>query len=310
MPAVAVGVGIGQSHEYQDFAVGMSQTGRPPFPAVEHHFVTLNDGGGRHVRGIRRRHSRLGHAERRAYLAGQQRLQPFFLLLVRAIVIQHFHVAGIRRVAVEYLGRDQRAAHYLGKRRVLKRIQARAQPRVGQEQVPQPLVAGVVLELGHAVGYFPAIRALLDALLDFALEGLDPLGDESLELSLEFTGAFGLGQVHDLGFRFRGSGFREKLTATIKQHGRERDSGLHRHIVDCRRTETERRAPDRSRRFTVYASTALAPYAKPRGPAPLDRAYSPGSLKTRSPAIGNSFQALPARPSNPPVKRPKAGSTR
>ena len=47
----------------------------------------------------------LGHREARADLAGEQRLQPALLLLLRAVARQHFHVAGVGRRAVEDLGR-------------------------------------------------------------------------------------------------------------------------------------------------------------------------------------------------------------
>ena len=50
----------------------------------------------------------LGHQEGRADLAVHQRLQPLVLLLARAVAVQHLHVAGVRRGAVEHLRRPQR----------------------------------------------------------------------------------------------------------------------------------------------------------------------------------------------------------
>ena len=45
--------------------------------------------------------TRLGHAEGRTDFAAQQRFQPLALLRLAAVAHQHFHVAGIRRRAVE-----------------------------------------------------------------------------------------------------------------------------------------------------------------------------------------------------------------
>ncbi len=57
------------------------------------------------------------------------------LLLVGAEVQQHLHVAGVGRVAVEDLARDQRTAHPLGQRRVLDVRQPRAD-RLAVELAP------------------------------------------------------------------------------------------------------------------------------------------------------------------------------
>ena len=123
---VAVGVGVGEPHEDRDAAVGVPDAGAPPLAPVEHHFIAVEGRGRLHVRGVRGGDVGLGHAERRADLAGEQRRQPALVLLGGAEVQQHLHVAGVRRVAVADLARDQRAAHPLGERRVLDVRQSRA----------------------------------------------------------------------------------------------------------------------------------------------------------------------------------------
>ena len=64
------------------------------------------------------------------------------LLLLGAEARQQLHVAGVGRRAVEDLGREERAAaHDLAQRRVLHVRQAGAALVVGEEEVPQALVA-------------------------------------------------------------------------------------------------------------------------------------------------------------------------
>ena len=68
----------------------------------------------------------LGHRERRADLPVEQRLEPLRLLLVGAVLEQHLHVAGVGRVAVEDVRREEgRPAHLLGQRRVVGVASAR-----------------------------------------------------------------------------------------------------------------------------------------------------------------------------------------
>src|SRR5215469_303467 len=92
MPLVSRGRGLGQAHEDEQLAVRMPYSRTPPFPAVEDDMVALDQGGGLHVGGIRRRHVWLCHAEGRADFAGQQRSQPAQLLRIRTVLHQHFHV--------------------------------------------------------------------------------------------------------------------------------------------------------------------------------------------------------------------------
>ena len=83
-------------------------------------------------------HGRLGHQEGRADLATQQRLQPLVLLRLGAVALDGLHVAGVRRIAVEDLGRPHHPAHLLAQRRVVQVRQAFGRAvAVRQEQVPQ-----------------------------------------------------------------------------------------------------------------------------------------------------------------------------
>ncbi len=72
---------------------------------------------------------------------------------------EHLHVAGVGRVAVAHLGGYQRAPHALGKRRVLDVREPGAQLLVWQEQVPQPLALGELLELLDRRQHDPRIFA-------------------------------------------------------------------------------------------------------------------------------------------------------
>ncbi|MCY1425178.1 hypothetical protein D9M71_409610 [compost metagenome] len=133
---VARCVRVGQAHEDHHLAARVAGTGGPPFAAVDDPLVTLAHGAGFHVGGIGRRHARLGHGEGRTDLATQQRFQPPALLFFVAVAHQHFHVAGIRRGAVERLRSQQGTPHDLGQRCVFHVGQAGAVFGFRQEQVP------------------------------------------------------------------------------------------------------------------------------------------------------------------------------
>ena len=137
MTLVLRGRALGDAHEDEQPAVGMSNSGTPPFQAVEDDVIPLDEGRSLHVRGIRRSHAGLRHAERGTNLAGQQRLKPAFLLRCRTILHQHFHVAGVRCVAVEDLGRNRGAPGDFRQRRIFHIGEAGAILPVGKEQVPQ-----------------------------------------------------------------------------------------------------------------------------------------------------------------------------
>ena len=146
---VFIGVRIGEAHEDRHFAVRVANAGAPPFAAVQHHFVAFDDRGGLHIGGIAGRHARLGHAERRADGAVEQGFEPARLLLFRAVFDQHFHIAGVGRVAVEHFRRNHRTAGDFRQRRVIDIRQAVAIFRLGQEQVPQSGGLGLGFQLFH-----------------------------------------------------------------------------------------------------------------------------------------------------------------
>jgi hypothetical protein len=117
---VPFGLGVGLAHEDGDLAARVAGAGAPPFAAVDHIVVAVSHDFGLNVGGVGRSHFGLGHGEARANLAGQQRLEPAVLLLGRAVLRQHFHVARVGRRAIEHFGGHGRAAHDLAQRGVFQ----------------------------------------------------------------------------------------------------------------------------------------------------------------------------------------------
>ena len=108
--------------------------------------------------------------ERGADPAVEQRLEPGAPLLLVAVLQQHLHVAGVRRVAVEHQRRQRRASPSLGERRVVdvgQPLAAVGAEPLGvvavvlarQEEVPQPLRAGLGLQLGDHRQRVPGVAA-------------------------------------------------------------------------------------------------------------------------------------------------------
>ncbi len=162
MPGVRRAVGIGHAHHDEHRAARVGRAGGPPLAGVDDVVAAVAFDARGDVGGVRGGDLRFGHRERRADLAGEQGLEPSILLRGRSEVQQHLHVAGVRGVAVEHLGCDQRAAHDLGQRRVLEVGQARAEFRVRQKQIPK---AGLARGGLHALHYWrdgPAARRVLE----------------------------------------------------------------------------------------------------------------------------------------------------
>src|SRR5208282_109277 len=156
MTLVLRGRSIGDAHEDEQPAMRVADPGTPPFQAVEDDMVSLDEGGRLHVRGIRRSHAGLRHAERGTNLAGQQRREPAILLRRRTILHQHFHIAGIGRVAVENLGGDRGATGDFRQGRILYIGEADAVLPVGKKQVPQAGCTRLRLQSLHNRRLLPA----------------------------------------------------------------------------------------------------------------------------------------------------------
>ena len=97
------GFGIGLAHQDRDLAARIARARRPPFPAVDDVVVAVALDPALDVGRVGAGDARLGHQEGRADLAPHQRRQPLLLLLARAVAVEHFHVAGVGRRAVEHL---------------------------------------------------------------------------------------------------------------------------------------------------------------------------------------------------------------
>src|SRR5207245_10058555 len=98
---------------------------------------------------VGRGHLWLGHREGRADLALAQRLERLLLLLGRAVALEHLHVAGVGRRAVESLRRERRTAHDLAERRVLEVREPGTAPALREKEVPEAALARLCLQLLH-----------------------------------------------------------------------------------------------------------------------------------------------------------------
>ena len=201
-----MGGGVGLPHDDEQFAVRVVRTGRPPLPAIDDVFVALASDFGFDVGRVRRGDTWLGHRVSRADFAVHQRSEPAILLLARAVALQHLHVSGVGRRAVEHLGSPDDPAHHFREGRVFQVRQPRAfelerfvdvlgaVPR-RHEQVPQPFCACLDLEFLHDRGDGPLrkVRALLVVRLDV---GPDVSGHEGRQLRHQLLGTFGVFEAH------------------------------------------------------------------------------------------------------------------
>ncbi len=154
---------IGLAHQDRDLAAGIADAGRPPFAAVDHIMIAVTHDAGLDVGRVRRRHRRLGHQEGGADFAVHQGAKPFALLLLVGITHQHFHVAGIRRRAIEHFRGPIDVAHLLGQQRVFQVGQSRAAEfvvfvrRRRHEHVPEAFGPRLFLQLFQHRNDFPAL---------------------------------------------------------------------------------------------------------------------------------------------------------
>ena len=192
---------IGLAHHDVERAVGIAGAGGKPLAPVHDIAVPVAPHRALHVGGVRAGDVRFGHQERRADRAVQQWLQPARLLRRAAVAFQHFHVAGVRRAAIEDFRGPQHLAHDLGQRRVVEVGEALGRAfALRQEQVPQPGGAGARLQLVDQADALPRIAGAavgLDLGLETALVREDPLVEERLQASAQRDGAGRWGEVHD-----------------------------------------------------------------------------------------------------------------
>ena len=197
-----------EAHEDDDLAVAVADAGGPPLASVDDHLVAVDDCGGLHVGRVGGGHAGLGHPEGAADPAVEQRLEPPLALRVGAVAQQHLHVAGVRGVAVEHQRRDRGPAGQLGDRRVVDVGQPLAAvgaepggvlPRVllGQEEVPQALLAGLGLELLEHRQRRPRVAVAArggQVAVVVRLDRLDLLGHERGHAAGQVGGAAGWGR--------------------------------------------------------------------------------------------------------------------
>src|SRR5207245_9708583 len=85
---------VGLAHEDENLAARVADARAPPLVAVDDVGVAVADARRLDVRGIRRGHFRLGHDERRANLALDQRRRPLLPLRRGAVAFDRLLVAG------------------------------------------------------------------------------------------------------------------------------------------------------------------------------------------------------------------------
>ncbi len=129
-------IGVGLAHDDGDLAMLVHGSGGPPLGAVDDVLVTFAADLALDVGGVGGGNVRLGHGEAGADFTGQQGLEPLLFLLVVTVALDGFHVAGVRRVAVENFTGKGDAAHDFAQVGVLFVGQAGTALGLGQEQVP------------------------------------------------------------------------------------------------------------------------------------------------------------------------------
>ncbi len=147
-------VRIGLAHEDENLAARIDRAGGIPLAPVDHIVVAVANDRRFDVGRIAGRHPRFRHGKARADFPGEQRCQPFLLLLFRAVTGQHFHVAGIGRRAIERLGSEQGTSHDFAQRRIFEVGQSGAVLRMGQEQIPESGGLALDLDLLDDRGHF------------------------------------------------------------------------------------------------------------------------------------------------------------
>ena len=131
-------VGVGAGHHNVQPAPRIACAGNPPFVAVQHIVIAIAPCLERQLGCIGRRHIGFRHHIGRADIAVQKRHQPAVFHPLFAVAFQHFHIAGVRRITIEHLGRDSDLAHFLGQIGVFHGAQAIATVTIRQPEIPKP----------------------------------------------------------------------------------------------------------------------------------------------------------------------------
>lgn len=184
------------THEDDQLAPRVPDTGGPPLAAIDHVLVAFAADLGFDVGGIGRSDSGFRHRETGAYPPLQQRLQPALLLRRRAVARQDLHVPAVGRGAVEDLRRDRRTTHDFGQWRVVAVVQSGPVPWIGQAQIPQSLCARAVLELLHQ-GRCSLVSVRFVLVPEPRFGGVDMCVHEAHQLRLQGLRARGGFEVHD-----------------------------------------------------------------------------------------------------------------
>ena len=197
VPVVRVRVGVGDAHE------GSRTQQRGDAAPLVNHLCALIDvvvavalDAARDVRRVAARHPRLGHREARADLAVEQGLEELLLLERRAELGEDLHVPGVGCGAVRRFAEQRVGAHQLAERCVLDVGEAGAEPRVGQEEVPEAALLRLGLELLHHRRVEVRVTRLRDLAGEDGGRRRDVLVDERLQLRLELDRARAQVEVH------------------------------------------------------------------------------------------------------------------
>ena len=203
--AVRRRVGVGLHHSDHDLAAAVASTGDVELLAVQDPLVAVEARLGRDLLGVGRGEVGFGHGVGRPDLAREERLQPFLLLLGRAVAFEHLHVARVGGAAVQALRRDRVLAQFSRDVGVVEVLEALAGVGVGKEEVPQAVGLRLVLEPAEDVflprGKAPAVTVFergfeigrglrfdlfVDEFLDRGIERLDLLAhDEIVQVGLQ-----------------------------------------------------------------------------------------------------------------------------
>ena len=192
-------VGAGLHHGDHDLAARVAGTGDVVLLAGDHPLVAVAHRSARDVLGIRRSEIGFGHGVGGTDLAVEERLQPLLLLFGGADSFEHLHVAGVGCCAVHRLRCEWVLAQLHGDVRVVEVREAFTGFGVGEEEVPEALLLGLVLhrleqfELPFAIA--PVIGPADAASLELGGDRFDLGEDELLHGVVERADAFGHTQV-------------------------------------------------------------------------------------------------------------------